>query len=106
EGFLKLIKGAKEMLHKNMLIKARVKELKEQLAEITKRKGYKRKRIQTGGTMEYGTAALYVAAKVSGASNPRKKVGSRDGANRALPAQRRCGNCGEAGHNARTCKKD
>ncbi|KAF2803681.1 uncharacterized protein BDZ99DRAFT_399003, partial [Mytilinidion resinicola] len=104
--FLKLIKGAKEMLYKNILIKARVKELKEQLAEITKRKGCKKKRIQTGGIIEYSTAALYIAAKVSRVSNPRKKVGSRDGANRALPAQRRCRNCGEAGHNARTCKKD
>jgi hypothetical protein len=45
EGFLKLIKGAKEMLHKNVLIKARVRELKEQLAAVTKRQGRKRKRI-------------------------------------------------------------
>ena len=45
EGFLKLIKGAKEMLHKNVLIKARVQELKEQLAVITKRKSRKRKQI-------------------------------------------------------------
>jgi hypothetical protein len=33
------------MLHKNVLIKAYVQELKEQLAEITKRKGRKRKQI-------------------------------------------------------------
>jgi hypothetical protein len=38
EGFSKLVKGAKEMLHENVLIKARVRELKEQLAEVTKRK--------------------------------------------------------------------
>ncbi|KAF2809131.1 uncharacterized protein BDZ99DRAFT_389580, partial [Mytilinidion resinicola] len=106
KGFLKLIKGAEEMLYKNILIKARVKKLKEQLAEITKRKGRKRKQIQTSGIIEYSIAALYIAAKVSRAFNLRKKVGSRDSANRALPAQRRCRNCGEAGHNTRTCKKD
>ena len=39
ESFLKLIKGAEEMLHENVLIKARVRELEEQLAEVTKRCG-------------------------------------------------------------------
>jgi hypothetical protein len=33
------------MLHKNVLIKARVRELKEQVAELIRRKGRKRKRI-------------------------------------------------------------
>jgi hypothetical protein len=33
------------MLYKNILIKARVRELKEQLVELIKRKGRKRKRI-------------------------------------------------------------
>jgi hypothetical protein len=33
------------MLHKNVLIKARVRELKEQLAEVTKRKTQKQKQI-------------------------------------------------------------
>jgi hypothetical protein len=33
------------MLYKNVLIKARVRELKEQVAELIRRKGRKRKRI-------------------------------------------------------------
>jgi uncharacterized protein Veg len=33
------------MLHKNVLIKARVQELEEQVVELTRRKGRKRKRI-------------------------------------------------------------
>jgi hypothetical protein len=33
------------MLYKNVLIKARVRELEEQIAELTRRKGRKRKRI-------------------------------------------------------------
>ena len=68
EGFSKLIKGAEEILHKNVLIEARVQELKEQLAEITKRKARKRKRIQTGGTIEYSIGVLYVASEVQVAS--------------------------------------
>ena len=53
------------MLHKNILIKACVRELKEQLVEVTKRKGRKRKRIQHGWTLEYGVAALTVAESAS-----------------------------------------
>jgi hypothetical protein len=46
------------MLHKNILIEARVRELKEQLAELTKRKEYKRKRIQTGSIIEFSIGVL------------------------------------------------
>jgi uncharacterized protein Veg len=49
------------MLHKNVLIKARVRELEEQVAELTKRRGRKRKRIQTGSTIEFSAGALQVA---------------------------------------------
>jgi hypothetical protein len=45
------------MLHQNALQAARISELEEQLAMITKRKTRKRKHIQHGGTMEYGKAA-------------------------------------------------
>jgi cell division septum initiation protein DivIVA len=56
-----LIKGAEQMLHENVLMKSRIQQLEEQLAEVTKRKTRKRKRIQHGGTLEYGAAALLVA---------------------------------------------
>jgi hypothetical protein len=45
------------MLHQNVLLTACVHELKEQLAVVTKRKSRKRKWIQQGGTIEYGTIA-------------------------------------------------
>jgi hypothetical protein len=106
ESFSKLIKGAKEMLHKNILIEARVRELKEQLAELTKRKGRKRKRIQTGGTIEFGVGALQVAESASATRTIAKKARGSSSYERAQPGQRRCGNCGKTGHNARTCQKD
>ncbi len=106
EGFSKLIKGAEEMLHKNVLMEARVRELEEQLTEMTKRKARKRKRIQHGGTMEYGIAASYVATEVSIVPQPSKKARGSGGQEKAQPTQRHCRNCGETGHNARTCKID
>ena len=56
-GFSQLIKGGELMLHENALQRARISELGEQLAVMTKRKSRKRKQIQKGGTIEYGTAA-------------------------------------------------
>lgn len=105
-GFSQLIKGGELMLHQNALQAARIHELEEQLAEMTKRKSRKRKRIQQGGTMEYGTAAAQVAAEASAAPQRSKKARGGSDQEPAQPALRRCGNCGRTGHNARTCKKD
>ena len=105
EGFSKLVKGAEEMLHENVLIKARVRELEEQLAVMTKRKSRKRKQIQRGGTLEYGLAASQVAAEASVAAQPSKKTRGRGGQEGAQSSVRRCGNCGKTGHNARTCQE-
>lgn len=67
------------MLHQNALQAARIAELEEQLAVMTKRKMRKRKRIQQGGTMEYGEAAAQVAAEASVAADQSKKTrGSGD----------------------------
>ena len=65
------------MLHKNILIKARVRELKEQVAELTKRRGRKRKQIQTGGTLEFSAGALQVAKSASTACTRSKKSSSK-----------------------------
>jgi hypothetical protein len=105
-GFSQLVKGAESMLHQNALLTARNHELEEQLAIITKRKSRKRKRIQQGGTMEYGTAAAQVAAEASAAPQRSKKARGSGDQELAQLSVRRCGNCGKTGHNARTCKKD
>jgi hypothetical protein len=65
------------MLHKNILIKARVRELKEQVAKLIRRRGCKRKRIQTGSTIEFGVGALQVAESASAACTMSKKGSSR-----------------------------
>jgi hypothetical protein len=62
------------MLHQNALLTTRVYELEEQLAVVTKRKSRKRKWIQQGGTIEYGTIAAQVAAKASTAPQRSKKA--------------------------------
>jgi hypothetical protein len=56
--------------------------------------------------MEYGTAASYVATEVSIVPQPSKKARGSGGQEKAQPTQQHCGNCGETGYNARTCKID
>ena len=58
---------------------SRITELEEQLEVITKRKARKRKRIQHGGTIEYGKGAAQVAAEASAALQPSKKARNGDG---------------------------
>jgi hypothetical protein len=73
---------------------------------MTKRKTRKRKRIQQDVAMEYGEVAAYVAAKASIAIERSKRIYGGGDQERALPAPRRCGNCGGNGHNTRTCKNN
>jgi hypothetical protein len=61
------------MLYKNILIKARVRELKEQIVELIKRRGRKRKRIQTSRILEFSIGASQVAKSSSTARITLKK---------------------------------
>jgi hypothetical protein len=56
--------------------------------------------------MEYGEGVAQVATKALVATEHSKKARSSSNQERAQPALRRCRNCGETGHNARTCRKD
>jgi hypothetical protein len=105
-GLTQLVKGAELMMHGSVLMAARLTELEAQLEVVTKRKTRKRKRIQQGGTMEYGEAAAQVAAAASVAPQQSKKARGGGDQERAQPALRRCSKCGGTGHNARTCQAD
>jgi hypothetical protein len=105
-GFSQLVKGAELMLHQNALLGARCHELEEQLAVMTKKKTRKRKRIQQGGTMDYGKTAAQVATEASVAAERSKRACGGGDQERAQPALRRSGNCGRTEHNGQMCKKD
>ncbi|KAI8930666.1 hypothetical protein NX059_012275 [Plenodomus lindquistii] len=92
------------MLHENVLQAARIRELEEQLAEMTKRKGRKRKRIHQGGNLEYGAGSQAATASTAAPALSKRARGG-GGQAPAQPGVRRCGNCGGTGHNARTCQK-
>ena len=103
-SFAQLVKGAELMLHANALDKDRIRELEEINEMLTKRKARKRKRIQKGGTMDFGEAADQVAAKASSTPQRLKKARNREASGEGQRGQRRCGKCGGTGHNVRTCQ--
>ena len=105
QAYAQLVRGGNSLLVQFNLQAARIKELEEQLAVQTKRKTRKRKQIQKGGTLEFGSGAdLAVTAS---SSNTRATKRGRTNGNQEAPSRalRRCGNCGETGHNKITCRK-
>ena len=89
-----------------MLLTSRITELEQQIDILTKRKTRKRKRIQHGGTIEYGTISAQVAAEGSSLSKRAKKQRPSGSDEPAQSALRHCSKCGGTGHNSRTCQVD
>jgi hypothetical protein len=71
----------------------------------TRRKSHKRKRVQKEGILTAREGLRLTTLKEFAARSDGKKAKKRARANADEPTQRRCGRCGEAGHNSRTCKK-
>jgi hypothetical protein len=92
------------MLHQNVLLTSRITELEQQIDILTKRKTRKRKRIQHGGTMEYGTISAQVATEGSSSSKRAKKQRPLGGDELAHSALRHYSKCGGTRHNSRTCQ--
>jgi hypothetical protein len=105
-GFFQLVKSGKLMLHQNALQAAWITELEEQLAVMTKQKAHKRKHLQYGRTLEYGTGAAQVATEASATPQQLKKAHGSSNHKTAQPSLQRCRNCSKTGHNMVMCQKD
>lgn len=99
-----LTKGAEMMMHPAVLLRNQVAELQAANEAATRRKSYKRKRIQKEGILTIEEGARLTALKEFGAQNDGKKGKKKARADGSDPPQRRCGRCSETGHNLRTCK--
>lgn len=106
ERLAQLAKGAESLAHQDVLMMGQLTELREQIEVLSKRKARKRKRLQHGGVLDFGRGADLVAESPSVATRASKRARVGGDAEGQLSTQRRCGRCGETGHNARTCQKD
>jgi len=91
-----LVKGATQMMHTAALLRAEVKELQAANAMKKRRQKKVKKRLQESGvlTVQEGQDIIQQSALEE---QIRTEIRQSQG------AQRRCGSCGNTGHNARTC---
>jgi hypothetical protein len=100
-----LFKGAQTMMHSAVLLKAEVEGLQKANQAKNQRRKQQRKQIQQGGvlTVQEGQDILTQSAIEEQISQEiRQETGPHQ---RIEMKQRRCGTCGETGHNVRTCQK-
>ena len=99
-----LSKGAKAVMHKVALLAAENRELRQANEILSRRRRAKRTRLQNRGSMtiqegqdliDQMDVDIQVIAELSRSGGQGRS---------ARPGGRRCGVCGKAGHNARTCQ--
>jgi hypothetical protein len=106
EAIKSLSKGAEMIAHSLVLMTKRNAELEAANEAATRRKSHKRKRIQREGILTIDEGERLTTLKEFGARSNGKKSKKRVRIEAGEPSQRRCRRCGEAGHNARTCKQE
>jgi hypothetical protein len=100
-----LAKGAKRAIHELALLRAENTALRAANNKLSRRRRTKKRRLQEGGSL-----TLQDAQELGVQINPRSRVEvireqSGDCTNLSPVSRRRCGLCGESGHNVRTCQK-
>jgi hypothetical protein len=104
DAFEHMAKGAAIAAHELALAKKRVAELEAANEAATRRKSHKRKRIQKEGTLTVGEGVRLTTLKEFNARSDGKRASKKARVGPSTQSSRRCSVCGEAGHNARTCK--
>jgi DDE superfamily endonuclease len=97
-------KGSVAIMHEVTLLRSRIAELEEANERLSKRRRTKKTRLQKGGSLSVEEAQELLGRTSRGSQQGNEIGSSGDQSQVAQPRIRRCGNCGETGHNARTCQ--
>lgn len=89
-----------------IIVRNQVAELQAANEAATRRKSHKRKRIQRERTLKVIEGVRLTTLKEFNARSDGKRASKRSRVETGTQSLRHCGTCGEAGHNARTCKND
>ena len=92
------------MAHQAELFRDQITSLEKAVEDATRRKSRKRKCIQQGGTLTYKDRSQLAPVENNTVVQSTKRSSGKARADGVQPTQRRCGNCGGTGHNARTCQ--
>ena len=91
------------LLHKNTLLENEVAQLRKANHLLSKRRRTRNKRLQSGGSLAVQDG---IALQVANDGDKAVRQGNGEGSSRptrTVARVRRCGVCGNTGHNARTC---
>ena len=101
-----IVKGTMKVMHEVVLVKARVRELEDANAALSKRRRAKKSRIREGGPLSVQEAVdILTDRDVQAQIEEERRSGSGRIRSRAV-STRHCKNCGKTGHNSRTCQED
>ena len=101
-----LAKGAQAMAYTVTILSEQVRALQDANVALGTRRRAKKTRVQLGGALSIEESQAILATKAKG-KRPAPVEGESAGfPKRVATSSRRCGVCGETGHNARTCAKD
>ena len=101
-----IAKGTMAVMHELALFKAENRTLREANTNLAKRRRAKKTRVRQGGTLSIGEGQDLLDQKDVNTQLGDETRASSSRVRRAQPRERRCGICGNTGHNARTCEMD
>jgi hypothetical protein len=100
-----LAKGTELLAYEVTLMSAKLRILRAANKALSKRWRAKKNRIRQGGALTIEDAHDILAQKEVDEQIRRDKRSGGVYRNEGKSSARRCGTCGEAGHNARTCQE-
>ena len=97
-------KGTAKVMQENILLRAELERVQRANNELSRRRRTKRKLLQEGGTLD-----LQEVQELETQTEVQGQIRTEEGQNRGRKRQgeshnRRCGGCGQTGHNKRTCQ--
>ncbi len=99
-----ITKGASKFMHQLALLKAENQNLRQANEVLSKRRRAKKTRLRQGGSLSQREAQDLQDEKDVEMQLEQERKASSGRKPREETRARRCGNCGETGHNARTCQ--
>jgi hypothetical protein len=97
-------KATKAIMHEVTLLRNEVRNLRDANEILSRRRRAKRTRLQKGGIMTVQEASQVIDQMDVDTQVVAESSRSGGQGRSARPGSRRCGVCGKAGHNARTCQ--
>ena len=92
------------MAHTVTLLRKEASDLRRANEALSKRRRAKKIQIRKGGSLSVGDAQDLIAQREVDEQVSRDRRGNSGARKPRTEGIRRCGKCGETGHNARTCQ--